>query len=237
LSKQRRRIFDLIGFDADDTLWHSEGLYRDTEEKFKRLVAAYGVASVDPTMHEVEIRNLQYYGYGIKGFILSLIESAIVLTEGRIAASDIGRMLDWAKEMQTAPVDLFECAQETVAALARDYALVLVTKGDLLDQEAKLARSGLQPYFRYVEVISEKTQDSYAAILARYRVAPERFLMVGNSLKSDILPVIALGGYGVHIPAHLLWEFEAATPPEDGQRYTEIEHLGMLLPLIERMTS
>ena len=113
---------------------------------------------------------------------------------------------------------------------------MLVTKGDLLDQEAKLTRSGLQPYFRYVEVISEKTQDSYAAILASYQVAPERFLMVGNSLKSDILPVIALGGYGVHIPAHLLWEFEAATPPEDGQRYAEIEHLAMLLPLIERMS-
>jgi putative hydrolase of the HAD superfamily len=235
LRKQPRRTLDLIGFDADDTLWHSEGQYRGAEEKFKRLVAAYGVASVEPTMHEVEIRNLQYYGYGLKGFVMSLIESAIVLTQGRISAGDIGTMLDWAKEMQTAPVDLFEHARETVAALARDYPLVLVTKGDLLDQEAKLARSGLKPYFRYVEVVSEKTQESYAAILAHYRIAPKRFLMVGNSLKSDILPVIALGGYGVHIPAHLLWEHEAAQPPEDRQRYSEIEHLGLLLPLVESL--
>jgi len=228
---------DLIAFDADDTLWHSEGLYRGAEAKFKQLLTANGVTSVDPIMHDIEIRNLRYYGYGIKGFILSLIESAIELTGGAITGSDIGKMLDWAKEMQTAPVELFDQARETVASLAAAYPLMLITKGDLLDQEAKLARSGLAQHFRYVEIISEKTEESYTSILARYHIRPQRFLMVGNSLKSDILPVVALGGCAVHIPAHLLWEHESADPPEgEHRRYLEIDHLGLLPGAIEHLS-
>jgi len=238
LRKPSDPLFDVIAFDADDTLWHSEGLYRGVETRFKTLLAGYGVVSVDPTMHETEIRNLQYYGYGIKGFIMSLIESAIALTAGRITGHDVGKVLDWAKEMQQAPVDLFEHAQETVAALAAHYPLMLITKGDLLDQQAKLDRSGLGHHFRYIEIVSEKTQQTYAAILARRQIVPQRFLMVGNSLKSDILPVIALGGRAVHIPAHLLWEHEAAAPPDGDERtYEEAEHLGLLPPLIEKLTA
>jgi putative hydrolase of the HAD superfamily len=184
-------------------------------------------------MHAIEIANLRYYGYGIKGFVMSLIESGVLLTNGRITGADVGRMLDWAKQMQTAPIELFAHAAETVAALAERYPLMLITKGDLLDQEAKLDRSGLRAHFRYVEIVSEKTQAVYAAILARHKIAPQRFLMIGNSLKSDILPVVALGGRAVHIPAHLLWEHEAAAPPNDRRSYEEVEHLGLLPQLVE----
>ncbi len=235
MSKPASPLFDVIAFDADDTLWHSEGLYRGMEANFTHLMAAYGVASVDPAMHDIEIENLRFYGYGIKGFILSLIESGIVLTGGRISGGDVGQMLRWAKEMQTAPVEVFAHALDVVAALAASYPLMLVTKGDLLDQQAKLDRSGLAAHFRYVEIVSEKTQEMYASILARCRIAPQRFLMVGNSLKSDILPVIALGGRAVHIPAHLLWDHEAAAPPDGDRQYEEIEHLGLLPGLIARL--
>jgi len=236
--KRNKTAFDLIAFDADDTLWDTESLYRGIEARFKTMMASYGIASVDPTMHDNEIRNLQYYGYGLKGFILSLIETAIELTGGRLGGNDVSQMLAWAKEMQTAPIRLREHAQTTVAALSASYPLLLITKGDLLDQEAKLTRSGLSPYFRDIEVVSEKTQHTYAAILARHRVEPSRFLMVGNSLKSDILPVVTLGGHAVYIPAHLLWEHEAVSPPTEGreQQYVEMEHLGLLVPWIASLT-
>lgn len=229
------RMFDLIGFDADDTLWDTEQQYRGIENRFKQIMAAYGVVSIDPLMHEIEIANLQYYGYGIKGFILSLIETGVALSTGRIAGNDVQTMIDWAKEMQTAPVRLMDRACDVVARLAAAYPLVLITKGDLLDQEAKLARSGLAAHFRYVDVVSEKTHQSYAAILEHYQVKPARFLMVGNSLKSDILPVVALGGRAVHVPAHLLWEHESVAPPDGDRPYDEIEHLGQLPQLVETM--
>lgn len=234
MRKQCDRPFDVIAFDADDTLWHSEALYRGVEAKFRRVMALYGVADVDQTMHAIEIANLRFYGYGIKGFIMSLIESGVILTGGRLSGADTGRMLDWAKEMQQAPIDLFAHAPQVVAALASSHPLMLVTKGDLLDQDAKLERSGLRPYFRYVEIVSEKTEAVYRHILRRRRVKPPRFLMVGNSLKSDILPVLALGGRAVHIPAHLLWEHETAAPPPDDCPYVEIEHLGLLPALVAR---
>lgn len=234
MRKQSDRPFDVIAFDADDTLWHSEALYRGVEEKFTRVMATYGIDNVDPTMHSIEIANLRYYGYGIKGFVMSLIESGVALTGGRLAGADVGLMLDWAKEMQQAPIDLFEHAQQTVSKLAAAYRLMLITKGDLLDQDAKLARSGLRRHFRYVEIVSEKTEAVYRDIMARRRIRPQRFLMVGNSLKSDILPVVALGGHAVHIPAHLLWEHEAAVAPGGDCPYVELEHLGLLPDLIAR---
>ena len=227
---------DLIAFDADDTLWHSETLYRDVEAKFKELLAAYGVDAFDPTMHDNEIRNLEYYGYGIKGFILSLIETAIELSDGHITASDIAQIVGWGKEMQAAPVELVEHAPAVVALLAAAYRLMLITKGDLFDQEAKLTRSGLRHHFHHVEIVSEKSQGSYAAILERYRITPAHFLMVGNSLRSDILPVVALGGRAVYIPSHITWEHEAVTAP-GGAQYEEIEHLGLLPETIERLAS
>jgi putative hydrolase of the HAD superfamily len=228
--------FDLIAFDADDTLWSNESLYRGTEAKFVSLLAVYGVTTVDPVMHDNEVDNLRYYGYGIKGFVLSLIESAIQLTHGDISAADVQHIIDWGREMQTAPVQLMEHAQETVASLAAEYPLALITKGDLFDQEGKLQRSGLGAYFRYVEVVTDKTQESYASILVRYHLAAPRFLMVGNSLRSDILPVLALGGQAIYIPSRMMWAHEAvAELPADCKQYLEIEHLGQLSEAVRRL--
>ncbi|MCC7353833.1 MAG: HAD hydrolase-like protein [Anaerolineae bacterium] len=230
-------MFDVIAFDADDTLWHTEGLYSGVQDKFKQLLAPYSSAErVEEILHQTEMRNLAYYGYGIKGFALSLIEAAIALSEGRIAGPEIQRLIDLAKEMVTAEVRLLAHAQETVAMLAASYPLMVITKGDLFDQEAKIARSGLRPYFRYVEIVSDKTRDHYAAILAKYRLTPARFLMVGNSLRSDILPVVALGGRAVHIPYHITWAHEDAIPADgDRERYVELAHLGLLPALVKEL--
>jgi putative hydrolase of the HAD superfamily len=230
-------MFDVIAFDADDTLWHSESLYAEAQDRFKQLLAPYCAAKhVEPALHQTEMRNLACYGYGIKGFALSLIETAIELSGGRIAASEIRQVIDLAKAMLGAQVCLLEHAQEAVVRLVGAYPLMLITKGDLFDQEAKLARSGLRPYFRYIEIVSDKTPDRYAALLARYHLDPARFLMVGNSLRSDILPVLALGGRAVYIPYHITWAHERAPVPETDQKgYFELEHLGLLPDLIERL--
>jgi putative hydrolase of the HAD superfamily len=231
-------MFDVIAFDADDTLWHSESLYSEAQDKFKQLLAPYHDAEqIGQRLHQTEMRNLQYYGYGIKGFTLSLIETAIELTEGRILSTEIQKVIDLAKDMLTAEVQLLGHAEETVARLADSYPLMMITKGDLFDQEAKIARSGLRQYFRYIEIVSDKTRDDYVTLLAKYRLAPSRFLMVGNSLRSDILPVVALGGRAVYIPYHITWAHENVLPPEeDRQRYFELEHLGLLPALIEKLS-
>ncbi len=231
-------MFDLIAFDADDTLWHSESLYSEAQDEFKQLLAPYHSAErVGQELHQTEMRNLPYYGYGIKGFALSLIETAIELTQGRISGREIQEVIDLAKDMLTAEVQLLEHAWETVARLAASYPLMMITKGDLFDQEAKIARSGLRQYFQYVEIVSDKTRDGYAALLARYHLEPSRFLMVGNSLRSDILPVIALGGQAVHIPYHITWAHENVDlSEEDRKRYFELEHLGLLPALIEKLS-
>ncbi len=230
-------MFDVIAFDADDTLWHSESLYAGVQDRFTQLLAPYCDAhQVERRLLQIEVGNLQYYGYGVKGFTLSLIEAAIELSEGRIQGGDIRRVIDWAKDMLTAEVQLLDHAADTVAQLAESYPLMLITKGDLFDQEIKLARSGLGPYFRYVEVVSEKTAERYATVLARHRLDPSRLLMVGNSLRSDILPVLALGGQAVHIPYAITWAHEQAAPTAGvGPGYYELEHLGLLPGLVRQL--
>jgi putative hydrolase of the HAD superfamily len=231
-------MFDAIAFDADDTLWHTESLYSGAQDKFKRLLAHYHNAErIEQQLHQTEIRNLQYYGYGIKGFTLSLIETAIELTEGRILGTEVQKVIDLAKDMLTADVQLLEYAEETVARLADSYPLMIITKGDLFDQEVKIARSGLRQYFRYIEIVSDKTRDNYATLLAKYHLAPSQFLMVGNSLRSDILPVVALGGWAVYIPYRITWAHENVLPQDgDRKRYFELEHLGLLPALIEELS-
>jgi len=231
-------MFDVIAFDADDTLWHTESQYAAAQEALKRLLADYaGPEQIERTLLDVEIRNLQYYGYGIKGFALSLIEAALDIGEDHIRGPDIRRLIDLAKEMLTAEVQLFEHAEEVVSRLAAAYPLMLVTKGDLLDQELKIDRSGLKPYFRHVEIVSDKTPEIYAALLAKHHIDPARFLMIGNSLRSDVLPVVALGGWAVHIPYHITWAHEHVSPPAgDRDHYYELEHLGLLPALIERLS-
>jgi len=223
-----------VAFDADDTLWHNERLYAETQARFRALLALYHNPEwIDERLYQTEMRNLQHYGYGIKAFALSLIETAVELTEGRISAREINTIIGWAKGMLTADVELLPHAAETVAALAGSYPLMLITKGDLLDQERKLARSGLARHFRHVEIVSDKTRAGYEALLRRHAVAAGRFLMVGNSLRSDVLPVLAIGGTAVHVPHDLNWAHEAVDPPPaDQPGFRQIEHLGQLPGLL-----
>ena len=231
-------MFDVIAFDADDTLWHNETLYARAQDRFRALwLADHDAARIDQTLYQTEMRNLGQYGYGIKGFALSMIEAALELTQGRVTGQEVQHILDIAKDMLNAEVELVEHAQPTLAALAASHALMLITKGDLVDQERKLTRSDLAPHFRYIEIVSAKTPAAYQAILTKYRIAPPRFLMVGNSIKSDVLPVLALGGRAVYIPYHLTWAHEAVVEPGSAEPgYYRLEHLGQLPALVERIS-
>src|SRR4029434_9343229 len=194
---------DLIAFDGDDTLWHNERSYREARDRFRRLVARAGVVlspqEIEEWVNRTELANLAIYGYGVSSFVLSLTETAIDLTGGRISGGDLRDLIDLAKQMLTEEIELFPGAEETLIALAATWPLMLITKGDLLHQRSKLERSGLLGCFRYVEVVSHKTTDVYTSILVRHGVAADRFVMVGNSLRSDILPVIEAGGWGGHV--------------------------------------
>ena len=208
---------DLIAFDGDDTLWHNERSYREARARFRRLLARAGVVlsaqDIDDRVNRTEVANLSLYGYGVSSFVLSLAETAIDLTDGRISGGDLRDLIDLAKQMRTEQIELFPGARETLTRLAATWPLMLITKGDLLHQRSKLERSGLIGCFRHVEVVSHKTPDVYTAILARHGVMPERFLMVGDSLRSDVLPVIEAGGWAVHVPAALSWSHEDAEAP------------------------
>lgn len=225
-----------LGFDADDTLWHNETIFEAVHERYRARLARYHDAeTVDRTLLATERRNLDLYGYGVKGFTLSAIETAIELTGGKIAAAEIQQLIASGREMLAHPVELLDGVAETVAALAAEYRLVLITKGDLRDQERKLAKSGLAAHFAAVEILSEKDEAAYAAVLRRHTIAPERFVMIGNSLKSDILPVLALGGAGAHIPYRLTWAAERAeAPPGVDGRFFRLENIRELPAKIGR---
>jgi len=228
-----------IGFDADDTLWHNEVIFEQTHERYRALLARYHDAGkVDRTLLSTEMRNLELYGYGIKGFMLSAIETAIELTAGRISAGEIRQLIELGRGMLAHPVDLLDGAAETLTKLSARYRLVLITKGDLRDQERKLAKSGLAGNFQHIEIVSEKDAAAYRRLFSRLGIEPARFLMVGNSLKSDILPVLELGGAGVHIPYHLTWAAERAEQPADhaGRLYT-VRHLRDLPGVVETWAS
>lgn len=202
---------EVVGLDADDTLWHSEGHFHLTEQRFRELLGPWVEGeAVSAALLETEARNLALFGYGVKGFTLSMIETALTLTDHRIDGERIARVLGFGKELLAHPVELLDGVRETLAELAAGYRLVLVTKGDLFHQEAKVAASGVGELFEAVEVVAEKDGATYARILARLGVAPEAFCMIGNSLRSDIAPVVELGGFGVHVPYHVTWALEHA---------------------------
>ena len=209
--------FEVIAFDGDDTLWHNERLFADAQRQFRDLLSAFHAPEwIDARLAEAEKRNLPHFGYGIKGFALSMIETAIELTEERIESRDIRRILDIARRMLSASVELLDGVRETVSDVAATHRLMLITKGDLHDQERKVAQSGIGHHFRSVEVVSEKDPATYAGLLRRHGIPPDRFLMVGNSLRSDILPVLEVGASAVHIPYELTWDHEVADPPPVG---------------------
>lgn len=249
-------MIDLIAFDADDTLWHNEDLYQDARDRFRELLQPYmratgslasppagrrdggDPAALDDLVHETEMRNLPYFGFGVTSFTLSLIETAIAVTGGRISGAAIGELLGIAKEMISAEVRLIDEVEDTLAALSADYPLLLITKGDLLHQEDKVARSGLGQYFSGVEVVSDKTPEVYRAILKRRGVEPSRFVMIGNSLRSDILPVAALGGRAIYVPTEMTWIYDVVDLPDElpGNVY-RVGRVGEVVALIRSLGS
>lgn len=218
-----------IGFDADDTLWQNEAYFRLTQDRFTSLLRDHA----DPDhLHDrllaAERRNIGAYGFGVKGFTLSMIETAIEVTDGRVPASVISELLGAGRAMLDHPVELLPHAREAVASLALSHRIVLITKGDLLHQERKLAQSGLGDLFHAVEIVSDKTAQIYASIFARHGTGPEQALMVGNSLKSDVVPALQAGGFGVYVPHGLTWALEAADEPAEHPRYASLPDLGQL---------
>lgn len=223
-----------IGFDADDTLWHNEVIFERVHRRFCELLARYHDAqTVERTLYATEMRNLDWYGYGIKGFMLSSIETAIELTKGEISAEEIRTLLGLGREMMQHPVDVLEGVHDVLTELSRAHRLLLITKGDLRDQERKLAKSGLAGFFAGIEIVSDKNEAAYLAALKRHAVRTNEFLMVGNSLRSDIAPVLALGASAAHIPYPLTWEHETnVTLPDAPGRFFELKHIRELVPLV-----
>lgn len=224
-----------IGFDADDTLWQNEQFYRMTEKRFAGLLADYAEAeALSNRLLEAERRNLKAYGFGIKGFTLSMIETAIEVTEGRVPATVIHQIVDAGRDLLSHPIEPLPHARAALEQLSGDYRLVLITKGDLFDQERKLAQSGLGDFFSAVEIVSDKSAVTYERIFTRHGDGPERAMMVGNSLRSDIVPAIKAGSWGVYVPHSLTWALEQDEVPSGHQRYRHIEHLGELLEVVRK---
>ena len=225
-----------IGFDADDTLWQNEAFFRLTQDRFTALLSDHA----DPDhLHDrllaAERRNLGHYGFGVKGFTLSMIETAIEVTESRVPAAVIAEIMAAGREMLEHPIELLPHARAAVEALAGTHRVLLITKGDLLDQERKLAQSGLGDLFHGVEIVSNKTPAIYAQIFARHGHGHDRALMVGNSLKSDVIPAIEAGGWGVHVPHGLTWALEQADAPIGHPRFAALDHLGQLHDLVSNL--
>ncbi|MBB1492891.1 MULTISPECIES: HAD family hydrolase [unclassified Paracoccus (in: a-proteobacteria)] len=223
-----------IGFDADDTLWENEAFFHLTQDDFVSLLKGHGDPDVIRAhLHDVQVANLEIYGYGIKSFTLSMIQTALDLTGNDLPGPVVARLLRLGQDMLRHPVHLLDHVRDVLADL-RDHRLILITKGDVLDQERKVAASGLAPLFEGIEIVQDKTPQAYARVLQRHRLEPEEFLMVGNSMRSDVLPVIEIGGRGVLVPARLGWVHEHAEPPES-PRFHRVDSLADLPALVRRI--
>ena len=224
-----------IGFDADDTLWHNERFFQLTQAHFQELLASYSDAEdLDARLLAAEKRNLGHYGYGVKGFVLSMIETAIEVTEGRVPGHVIQQIVEAGRDMLDHPMELLPHAKDAVETVSGQYHVLLITKGDLLHQERKLAQSGLGPLFDGVEIVSDKTPQTYAAIFANCAGGAEAALMVGNSLKSDVIPPLEIGAWGVYVPHDLQWDLEHADKP-DLPRFRELRDLSGVADLIDEI--
>jgi putative hydrolase of the HAD superfamily len=220
-------VITTIGFDADDTLWHNVSIFEATEERFAELLAAYHPHDqIRERLFATEMKNLAHFGYGVKGFTLSMIETALELTERRITGPEIAQVLEWGHQMLREPVLLIDGVRNAIEALSGRYRLMLITKGDLFDQESKLARSGIGEHFQAVEIVSDKTAKTYGAIVKRHDIDPSEFVMVGNSLKSDVLPALEAGAHAVHIPYVTTWHHERVDPAAvEGKTFTTLDSL------------
>jgi putative hydrolase of the HAD superfamily len=224
----------VIGFDADDTLWVNETYYREAELEFAKLLAQYETANkIDQELFKVEMNNLDMYGYGIKSFILSMVESALEISNNEISNKSINAILNIGKNMINKPIELLEGVEEVLQTLSKKYRLILATKGDLLDQERKLKRSGLIDYFHHIEVLSDKKEANYSKLLYHLDINPPEFLMIGNSLKSDILPLVNIHAHAIHVPFHTTWAHEQVTEEEtNGKEYKTVKNLKEIIPFL-----
>ncbi len=219
-----------IAFDADDTLWHNERIFLSTKDKYTALLAEYHDKDwIEQHLDATETDNIKHFGYGVKGFTLSMIETACELTEGRITGDKIKEIITFAKEMLASPIEVLDGVKETIEELSKEYRLMCITKGDLLDQEAKLARSGLGEYFDTLEIVPRKVAATYESILKRHNLSKDEFVMVGNSLRSDILPVVEIGARAVFIPYESEWFHEAVSEEElRGKTFGQIKQISQL---------
>lgn len=228
------RKLTTIGFDADDTLWHNERFFQLTQERFTELLTHFAEKDhLESRLLEAEKRNLGHYGFGVKGFVLSMIETAIEVTEERVPASVIAELIEAGREMLSHPIDLLPHAAEAVTHCAKDHRVLLITKGDLLDQERKLAQSGLGDLFDGVEIVSDKNRVTYESIFNNHGDGAIHAMMIGNSMKSDVVPMVEAGGWGIYVPHGLVWELERADPPENQDRFVEIKSLNDLPDLVD----
>lgn len=224
----------VIAFDADDTLWVNEPYFRESEMEFCHLLKnGMSIEEVTEELFATEIGNIPLYGYGTKAFVLSMIETSLKIGGGKVDANKIEAILEIGKRQINKPIELIDGVVEVLESLQRSYKLIVATKGDLLDQERKLKKSGLLKYFHHIEVMSDKKEEDYQKLIQHLDINSDQFLMVGNSLKSDILPVINLGGKAVHVPFHTTWVHELVEKEElDKARVTEIESISELLDLV-----
>jgi putative hydrolase of the HAD superfamily len=220
----------VIAFDADDTLWVNEPYYRKAEEEFCELLKDYmPKETCNRILFDIEMKNLEVYGYGIKPFALSLIEAAITISDHKIPISVVTTLIDRAKKMLHHPIELLDGIEQTLKVLSKKYRLVMATKGDLLDQERKLIKSGLEEYFHHIEIVSDKTPNNYRKLIRQLDILPDEFLMIGNSMKSDILPVLDVGAYAFHIPYHTTWAHEVVHEETIHDRFIELKKASELL--------
>lgn len=223
----------VIAFDADDTLFVNEPYFQETERKFCDLMSDYlSHQGLSQELFRVEIQNLELYGYGIKGYILSMIEAAMKISNNTISIEIVEKIIEYGKELLQKPIELLDGVEETLKELNGKYKLVVATKGDLLDQRRKLHNSGLGHYFHHIEVMSDKKEKDYHDLLKRLEISPDEFFMIGNSLKSDVLPVLEIGGYAVHIPFHTTWEHEKVSHKVEHPNFKTLEKITEVLPIL-----
>lgn len=223
----------VIAFDADDTLFVNEPYFQETEHKFCALMSDYlSQQGLSQELFRVEIQNLDLYGYGIKGYILSMIEAAMNISNNTISIEIIAKIIEYGKELLQKPIELLDGVEETLKTLSGKYKLIVATKGDLKDQQSKLHRSGLGHYFHHIEVMADKQELNYEKLLKRLEINADEFFMIGNSLKSDVLPVLAIGGYAVHIPFHTTWEHEKVSHKVEHPNFKTLEKITDVLPIL-----
>ncbi|RYE09326.1 MAG: HAD family hydrolase [Hyphomicrobiales bacterium] len=222
-----------IGFDADDTLWHHERYFVATKARFVELLTPHAdPAEAEKQLHDIEIGNVAHYGFGVKSFTLSMVETAVALTAGRIPGTIIGEIVQLGRDMLYHPVDAFPGVHETLEALKPRYKMLVITRGDLIDQERKLAASGLIGYFDEIEIVSDKTRPVYERIFARHGDGPQRGMMIGNSMRADVVPAIEAGAWGVHVPSEHVWSLDEQDDPQHAARFRRLPDIAAVVPLV-----